>query len=71
MVKRTILMIARITLAGILIILGVVGLIAPIMPGWIFIVPGVGLLYREIAFVSRAIKRRIGIMFRRVQSNEP
>ena len=59
MIKRTILMALRITLAGILIILGIVGLVAPIMPGWILLVPGLALLSREFVSIFRESNIRI------------
>jgi len=71
MVKQTILLVIRVTFGCILIVLGIIGLVVPMLPGWIFLIPGVGLLYLEIAFVYWAVKRRIGSMFGRVQSNEP
>jgi hypothetical protein len=53
MIKRTILMVLRIMLALILIAVGLFGLIFPIMPGWIFLIPGLVLLSREFFSVCR------------------
>lgn len=42
------------TVAGsLLLVLGVVGLFMPVMPGWLFIIPGLALLARDFAWAER------------------
>jgi hypothetical protein len=59
MVRRTILMVIRVALGCLLIVLGIIGLVAPIMPGWILLIPGLVLLSREFISVFRESKIRI------------
>ena len=59
MVKQTILQVIRVTFGCILIVLGIIGLVAPIMPGWILLIPGLILLSREFISVFRESKIRI------------
>lgn len=59
MVRRTILMVIRVALGCLLIVLGIIGLVAPIMPGWILFIPGLVLLSREFISVFRESKIRI------------
>jgi uncharacterized membrane protein YbaN (DUF454 family) len=40
-----------------LVLLGIVGLILPIMPGWIFLVPGLMILAEELPWLDRFLKR--------------
>ena len=47
---------ARIALAILMILVGILGLILPILPGWAFLVPGVVLLAPNTRF-SRWVKR--------------
>jgi len=42
-----------------LVLLGIIGLILPIMPGWIFLVPGLMILSEEIPWLDRFLKRWI------------
>lgn len=45
--------ITRITGGTLLIGLGVVGLVVPVMPGWLFIIPGLSLWAGEFAWARR------------------
>lgn len=40
-----------------LVILGIIGIILPIMPGWIFLVPGLMILAEEFPWLDRFLKR--------------
>jgi uncharacterized membrane protein YbaN (DUF454 family) len=40
-----------------LVLLGIVGLILPIMPGWVFLVPGLMILAEELPWLDRFLKR--------------
>ncbi len=42
-----------------LVILGVIGLILPIMPGWIFLIPGLMILAEEFPWLDRFLKKWI------------
>lgn len=47
-----------------LVVLGIVGLILPIMPGWIFLIPGLLILAERFPAVHRLVewaKRKAGI----------
>ena len=56
MIKRTILLVLRILLGCLLIVLGIIGLVTPIMPGWIFLIPGLALVFRPLFSVCRESK---------------
>jgi uncharacterized membrane protein YbaN (DUF454 family) len=44
--------------AGIgLVTLGLIGLVLPIMPGWLFLIPGAALLGVDLASVRRRLRR--------------
>ncbi len=58
---RTIL---RLGMATVMILLGILGLIFPIMPGWIFLIPGIILLAPNTRF-SRWIRSRVRLLSRR------
>lgn len=45
--------IARITAGGVLLALGLVGLVLPVMPGWLLIIPGLSLLAGEFVWAAR------------------
>lgn len=47
-----------------LILLGLVGLVVPIMPGFLFILPGLGLIAPEILWAKRALDWGKGKMAR-------
>jgi uncharacterized membrane protein YbaN (DUF454 family) len=53
------------TIGGFLLVLiGVMGLILPIMPGWIFLIPGLGLLAERFEWAKRLVawaKQKAGI----------
>ena len=38
-----------------LVLVGVIGLILPIMPGWIFLIPGLGLLAERFEWAKRLV----------------
>lgn len=40
-----------------LVLLGIVGLILPIMPGWVFLVPGLMILAEEFPWLDKFLKR--------------
>jgi uncharacterized membrane protein YbaN (DUF454 family) len=40
-----------------LLIIGIAGLLLPIMPGWIFVIPGLGLLAAEFEWARRLLDR--------------
>ncbi|MBM3761101.1 MAG: hypothetical protein FJW36_12730 [Acidobacteria bacterium] len=40
-----------------LVVLGIIGLILPIMPGWVFFVPGLMILAEELPWLDRFLKR--------------
>lgn len=40
-----------------LVLLGIIGLILPIMPGWVFLVPGLMILAEEFPWLDRFLKR--------------
>ncbi|WP_155121192.1 PGPGW domain-containing protein [Bryobacter aggregatus] len=42
-----------------LVILGIIGLILPIMPGWIFLIPGLMILAEEFPWLDRFLKKWI------------
>lgn len=48
-------------LGACLIILGILGLILPIMPGWIFLIPGVFLIGRDTALTGWMVTRVLRI----------
>ena len=39
----------------VLVVVGIVGLILPIMPGWIFLIPGLGLLAERFDWAKRLV----------------
>ena len=39
----------------VLVVVGIVGLILPIMPGWIFLIPGLGLLAERYDWAKRLV----------------
>jgi hypothetical protein len=41
---------------GLLVLIGIVGLVLPIMPGWILIIPGLALLATEYVWAQRLLK---------------
>ncbi|MFO0508726.1 MAG: PGPGW domain-containing protein [bacterium] len=42
-----------------LVLLGIVGLILPVMPGWVFLVPGLAVLSQEFPWLDRFLKKRL------------
>jgi len=56
------------------VLLGIIGLILPIMPGWIFLVPGLMILAEELPWLDRFLKRWIAFakekMAREQKSNK-
>lgn len=40
-----------------LVLLGIIGLILPIMPGWVFLVPGLMILAEEFPWLDRFLKK--------------
>ncbi len=55
--RRLIRKLALALAGGSLVLLGIVGLILPIMPGFIFLIPGLFLLSLEFAWADRALIR--------------
>jgi uncharacterized membrane protein YbaN (DUF454 family) len=53
------------TIGGVMLVLvGILGLILPIMPGWIFLIPGLGLLAERFEWARRLLawaKQKAGI----------
>jgi uncharacterized membrane protein YbaN (DUF454 family) len=47
---------ARIALGSFLVLLGVAGLILPIMPGWIFLIPGLVILADHFPWAHRLLQ---------------
>jgi hypothetical protein len=47
----------RLLLGGSMILLGILGIVLPIMPGWIFLIPGVFLIGRDTALTSWMVTR--------------
>ena len=45
----------RIVGGFVLIVVGIIGLILPIMPGWIFLIPGLGLLAERYDWAKRLV----------------
>jgi len=57
----------RIIAAFALVAIGVAGLILPIMPGWIFLIPGLAMLSQHYAWAKRLVewaKRKAGSQWR-------
>lgn len=46
----------RIVWGAILVLIGLVGLIVPIMPGWIFLIPGLILLSERFPRIKRLVE---------------
>ena len=55
--RRLFLKLFRTILGGILIIVGIVGIVLPVMPGVLFLIPGLFLLSREFDWAERALSR--------------
>lgn len=49
--------IGRILIGWMFITLGVIGIIFPVMPGWVFLVPGILMLARDVPFFAALICR--------------
>ena len=52
---------ARATLGVVLLIIGIIGLFMPVLPGWLLIIPGLAVLARDFAWAERlhhAVKER-------------
>jgi uncharacterized protein YqgC (DUF456 family) len=46
----------RIAAGGVLVLAGLLGLALPIVPGWVFVIPGLMLLGREFAWARRVLQ---------------
>ena len=46
----------RITAAFTMIFVGFAGVVLPVLPGWVLLIPGFALLYREIMMILRGIR---------------
>ena len=55
--RRLFLKLFRTILGGILIIVGIVGIVLPVMPGVLFLIPGLFLLSREFDWAEQALSR--------------
>lgn len=53
-----------------LVILGIIGLILPIMPGWVFLVPGLMILSEELPWLDRFLKRWIAFAKEKLQREQ-
>lgn len=42
-----------------LVLLGIVGLILPVMPGWVFLIPGLTILAEEVPWLDKILKKWI------------
>lgn len=51
---------------GVLLAAGLVGLVMPILPGWLFIIPGLSLWSTEFVWAAR-LRHRAGEEWRRVR----
>ena len=60
--KRLVLKVARITAGVLLVILGIIGLLLPVLPGIPFLILGVGLLSVDIPAVKRQCDRVIAYL---------
>ena len=47
---------ARIAAGGILVLAGLIGLALPILPGWIWLIPGLAILAREFTWAKRVFE---------------
>jgi hypothetical protein len=52
---KIVLMMLRIIAGSVMVLVGILGLAMPILPGWLFIIPGVLLLAKDVPFVRRFI----------------
>lgn len=52
--------ITRVAVGALLVGLGVVGLVVPVMPGWLFILPGLSLWAGEFGWAERLMRRARG-----------
>ena len=53
-----------------LVVLGLIGLVLPIMPGWIFLIPGLVLLARHFHWARRFLTL-VRIKYRSITKREP
>jgi uncharacterized membrane protein YbaN (DUF454 family) len=47
----------RLVVGGILVALGILGLILPVMPGWIFLIPGLIILSTKFQWAEKLLER--------------
>ena len=47
--------VARIAAGGILVLAGLIGLALPILPGWVWLIPGLAILAREFTWAQRVL----------------
>ena len=47
----------KIVAGSVLLFIGLVGLLLPVLPGWVFIIPGALLLGFDVAIIARYLKR--------------
>ena len=47
---------ARIAVGGALVLAGLAGLALPILPGWVWLIPGLMILAREFAWAKRVLE---------------
>ncbi|CAN5798465.1 hypothetical protein BH23ACT5_BH23ACT5_24490 [soil metagenome] len=62
---------ARITAGGVLVVVGLVGLVMPVMPGWLFIIPGLTLWSSEFRWAARLRQRTVTFVRRHRGGQEP
>jgi hypothetical protein len=56
----------RLVGGGVLLVAGLVGLVLPILPGWLFIIPGLSLWSTEFVWAAR-LRHRAGEEWRRMR----
>ncbi len=62
---------ARITAGGVLVIVGLVGLVMPVMPGWLFLIPGLTLWSTEFRWAASSRQRAVAFVRRHRGGQEP
>lgn len=55
-VWRVALLVIRVLIGTILLLVGIIGLATPVLPGWAFLIPGALILARDIPFFRRLLK---------------
>ena len=69
---RVAITVIRTVLGTALLILGIVGLFMPVLPGWLFIIPGLALLARDFAWAEKleaSLRARFDLARRRFEAS--